>query len=192
MGSSAAFVGCAKDCAKHLQGVCENVERLAGLFDKSAFVFIENDSTDNTKEVLRTWVDKHPTAQLISRDGLQASCPVRTMRLAELRNTYLRHMRHQMRGFDYLIVLDCDEVNENPINSASFERALEFLAQNSRRAGVFANQLGTYYDMWALRHPRLCPGDVWEEILDYVTRFGGSDAAAYRQTLKKRAFSLDP
>ena len=192
LSSSAVFVGCAKDCAAHLPGVCENIERLAGLFADSAVIFLENDSTDATKEVLRAWVDKRPNARVIDLDGLQASCRVRTIRLAELRNTYLKHVRREMGRFDYLIVLDCDEVNEMPISCASFMRALEFLAQDSQRAGVFANQLGTYYDLWALRHARLCPSDVWEEVLDHVTRFGGSDAEAFRQTMKKRAFSLEP
>ena len=192
MDSGAVFVGCAKDCAEHLPGVLGNIERLAGLFARSAFVFVENDSTDRTKEMLQAWAKQHPTARLITRDGMQTSCRVRTIRIAELRNSYLRQLRHEWRSFDYLIVLDCDDVNEKPISSASFVRAIEFLAHDPRRAGVFANQLGTYYDLWALRHPRLCPNDVWEEILDHVTRFGGSDAAACRQTLDKRAFSLDP
>ena len=29
---------------------------------------------------------------------------------------------------------------------------------------VFANQLGPYYDLWALRHPDLCPHDVWWQV----------------------------
>jgi Glycosyl transferase family 2 len=190
--ASAVFVGCAKDCAKQLRGVCENIDRLAGLFSRSAFVFVENDSTDGTKDVLQAWVRGHPTARLITRDGLAASCRVRTIRLAKLRNAYLRHVRYKARGFDYLIVLDCDEANEMPISCTSFTRAVEFLAQDSRRAAVFANQLGTYYDMWALRHSQLCPNDIWEEALDHIIRFGASDAAAHRETLGKRAFTLDP
>jgi hypothetical protein len=57
---------------------------------------------------------------------------------------------------------------------------------DSERAAVFANQIGKYYDIWALREPNLCPGDAWEEVMDYVIQHKVSPEIAHDQTFAKR------
>ena len=44
--------------------------------------------------------------------------------------------------------------------------------------------------MWTLRHKTICPGDAWEEVLDYSIKNKVSDQIAYENTLKKRKFDL--
>jgi len=184
------FAGCAKNCAAFLPQVRENVDRIADLFAEVAFIFVENDSKDATKNQLRDWCDARPSSRLITRDGFDRSYPIRTIRLGKLRTEYVALVKAEFSEHDYLVVLDCDEVNVSMIDLDAVVRAIDFLAQDPSRAGVFANVEGLYYDMWALRHPQLCPGDVWEEVLDYVTRFGVSDQEAYSQTLKLRGLNL--
>jgi hypothetical protein len=65
-----------------------------------------------------------------------------------------------------------------------------FLDDDCERAGVFANSGGAYFDLWALRHPELCPGDVWEELADYAIANRVGDTEAYEHTLAKRVFTL--
>src|SRR6185312_8476922 len=60
------------------------------------------------------------------------------------------------------------------------------------RASVFANCRGPYYDLWALRHETLCPGDVWEEAFDYALAHGGDDDAAYAATVARRVTTIAP
>jgi hypothetical protein len=55
---------------------------------------------------------------------------------------------------------------------------------------VFANQPGIHSDLRALRHPVRCPGDVWEEVLDYAAANRVADEEAFAQTFAKRVFSL--
>ena len=57
----AVFAGCARNCAEAIPYVLNNVSRIAGLFAESAFVFVENDSRDATKnEISSFWVPPNP------------------------------------------------------------------------------------------------------------------------------------
>jgi SEC-C motif len=186
----AVFAGCARDCAAALPRVLANVARMAGLFAEAAFVFIENDSRDATKSLLGAWCGERPNARLISLDGFAASCPIRTIRLATARNRYLSAVRSEFSDYNLLIALDCDEVNAMEIDLAAVGRAMEFLEQDASHAAVFANSEGVYYDMWTLRHPDRCPGDVWEEVCDYALTRRAPDQEAFAETFAKRIFAL--
>jgi hypothetical protein len=123
-------------------------------------------------------------------DGLDF-CPIRTVRLAIARNTYLEIIRNSgLKSFDYLFVLDMDEVNAHPLDMDGVMKSVRFLEENEKNAGCFANQAGIYYDMWALRHRDMCPADIWEEVLDYVLANNCSDEVAFDQTFRKRIRSL--
>jgi glycosyltransferase involved in cell wall biosynthesis len=187
----AVFAGCAKNCARHLPAVLENIERLSGLFSDSYFVFVENDSNDGTKHLLAQWGQDHPNCFVIGMDGLERAEPVRTRRLEFARNAYTQLIRSSdLASFDYLIMLDLDEVNSAALDLKSVSRALAFLDETPGAAAAFANQRGTYYDMWALRHRDTCPVDVWEEVYDHAMRHGVTDDAAYAETFARRLFSL--
>jgi hypothetical protein len=186
----ALFVACARDCAVYLPRVLSNVSRMAGLFAETAFLFLENDSRDNTKQELALWCRDRANARLISLDGLTASRPVRTVRLAFARNHCLSLVRSQFSNYDFLFVVDSDDVNAQEIDLNAMTRAIEFLQRDARCAGVFANSLPNYYDMWALRHRERCPGDVWEEVCDYAIGRGVPDEEAFSQTFAKRIFSM--
>jgi hypothetical protein len=62
--------------------------------------------------------------------------------------------------FDYLVVADMDGVN-NELTSESIESCF---TQESKWDVIFGNQLGPYYDIWALRHKYWCPTDCWQEF----------------------------
>jgi len=126
---------------------------------------------------------------LITLDGLDASCPVLTIRLETARNLYISEICSHFSSFDYLFVLDCDERAES-IDPDALSRAIEYLSSDKTCAGIFGNCRGTYYDMWALRHPTYCPGDIWEEMCDYALSHNATDEQAFRQTFAKRLFSL--
>ena len=193
-GKRAIFVGCARSCAEHLPAVLRNIERFAGLFTASAFVFAENDSSDSTRRILEQWGTEKRLFHLIRMSGFDAVVPQRTVRLEMLRSGCVEFVRksEELRAFDYLIVMDCDRVCAGEIEIAKFTAALEFLEQDRARAGVFANNLGPYADLWALRHPTLCPNDVWEEAMDYSLTHRVTDEITFKNTFLKRVFSIDP
>ncbi|HLH97378.1 MAG TPA: SEC-C metal-binding domain-containing protein [Xanthobacteraceae bacterium] len=163
---------------------------MAELFKRSAFVFLENDSRDGTKLAIQRWCEGRRDAHLLSLDGLAAAAPVRTIRLATARNRLVAAVRRDYHRFDYLFVLDCDEINTPSLDLEAVKSALRFLQEGSDRAAVFANQPRIHSDLWAFRHPLLCPGDVWEEVFDYAAANRVTDEEAFAQTFSKRMFSL--
>jgi hypothetical protein len=189
---SAVFVGLARDCATQLPFVLDNIHLMAGLFAKTAFVFAENDSRDATAEILEIFARHRPDCHILNFDGIPQSLPERTRRFAYLRNRCLAFIRAdpRLRGYDDLIVMDMDDVNRDPLDPSAVVKACQFLDARDDTAGVFPNCRGTYYDMWTLREPKLCPGDVWEDQLDYVLTHQVDDLTAYKKTFEPRLFTL--
>jgi glycosyltransferase involved in cell wall biosynthesis len=185
------FAGAVQNCAEHLNSVLQNIDNISELFSEAGYIFIENDSTDATRQILEEWGSNKSNFQLINFDGLK-KIQARTVRLEIARNAYIEALKYhgQFKDFDYFIVLDMDEAGSYPIDKQAVLNALKFLSASPNRAAAFANQIGTYYDMWALRHETRCPGDVWEEALNYASQNKCSDDVAYAETLAKKIFSI--
>jgi len=183
----ALFTGIAQNCAKDLPMVLNNVSNLSNLFQSSAFLFIENDSSDNTKEILETWGVDRSQFTCLNMNGLN-TIPIKTLRLEFLRNACIEFVKNHVvySEYDYLIILDMDNSSTLQIDTLQFINALQFLDSKQSNAGLFANQIGMYYDMWAFRHPEFCPYDVWEEVLDYAHKEKVSDEVSLNHTLMKR------
>jgi FkbM family methyltransferase len=138
---------------------------MAALYAKSAFVFVENDSEDDSKARLLKWLGSRPTGTLLELDGLAATEPTRTARLAYARNAYLGHLRESPYiDYDDLVILDLDDVNATPLDLTAYAAAADFLQVDEETVGVFANSRPVYFDIWALRHPTWCPNDCWAEV----------------------------
>src|SRR5215472_3687207 len=100
--ASVVFAGCARSCSFALPNVLNNVEKIASLYSDAAFIFVENDSSDNTKEILQAWCRKRPAARLTMLDGLADCCPVRTIRLEKARKQYLSAVRSDYADYTHL------------------------------------------------------------------------------------------
>jgi glycosyltransferase involved in cell wall biosynthesis len=187
----AVFAVCVRNVAPYLPAVLANLERMGSIYDEAGFIFVENDSDDGTRSLLQRWCARRSTAHLIWESGIVHRFPPRTVRLAWARNQYLIRIKAAFADFDHMIVADGDEVNAEPIEIDGFRAATAFLDATPNCAAVFANQDGIYYDMWALRHKKLCPNDIWEETFDAVRRNGWSDQEAYQRTFVRRVFSLN-
>ncbi len=191
LNHSAVFVGCISDCEPFLPGDLSNLGSLSRQFRQSATVMIENDSRDRTKDVLNDWGRGQDRFHLESLDGLDAQVRPRTARLAIARNRYLDIVRNSdLRDFDYLIVMDLDNVGQTQVDAGAFLEAISFLNSDPSHAGVFANQESFYYDLWALRHAELCPSDIWMDILAHAMTHGASDEEAFDRVFRPRVFSL--
>lgn len=191
----ALITGCGQNCAAALPAVLHNIERLRSLCSTSRVLLLENDSSDDTASLIRAYGQSHDNVHALGFPGLNARIPIKTVRLAHLRNTALEWLRCHggWSSIDWLVVLDLDEVNAAPWDLAQLTQALLWWQKQPQAAGLFANQRGPYYDLWALRHTKLCPDDVWEGML----RLHGqqpelSDAQLLEQVYVPRQFSLDP
>src|SRR5262247_1271418 len=118
---TAVFVGCARNCAAHLDQVLDNVDRMAALYAKAAFIFVENDSQDDTRARIMHWLATRPSGRLLQLDGLAAREPNLAARLAVARNNYLTCLRDTpYADYDDLIVLDFDDVNTLALDMGAF------------------------------------------------------------------------
>lgn len=186
---SAIFAGCARNCGLYLGQVLANVERMAALYAKAVFVFVENDSEDDSKILLLKWLNSRANGTLLDLDGLAVTEPNRTSRLAYARNAYLDFIRNSPYvDYNELVVLDFDDVNATPLDLVAFAAASDFLQDNVQTAGVFANSKPVYFDIWALRHPTWCPGDCWAEVRAHRDSWAG----AVERFVYERQIAVDP
>ena len=189
--SKAVFAGCARSCAKFLDGVLANIEALGATYDAFEVVIVENDSSDDTRRRLRQFAETRPNVRLIEADGLDQAHPKRGDRLAVARNIYMAAVREpRYADCDDLVVLDFDDVNRAPVDVAAFKAARRWLWQKPERRGVFANATPFYYDIWALRHPTWCPGDCWSEVRAAQSAIGHDEAV--RRFVANRQISIAP
>jgi hypothetical protein len=187
----AVFVLVARNCAATLPDVLDNVARHRSLFAGSHVLFLENDSTDATRQIIAAWRAGQPDTGLITVEGLSGN-PIRTLCLETVRNRAIAAVKADFADHDYLFLLDADQVNSAPLETSLVGRAVTWLEEAPDRVAAFANAGGTYFDMWALRHPTLCPGDIWEELMDYALANKVSDAEAYAKIFAPRLFNLAP
>lgn len=197
MHGKCVVVGCLKNSSVFLPSVFENLEKIAALFDEVSFIFIENDSLDPTKSVLAKWGQAQKSFKMFNLDGLDNYESNRTLRLEIARNAYISAIQQDkaFHHFDYMIVIDMDDRGAYPLNKDSMISALEFLEKKPEHAAVFANQPVKYYDLWALRHPQLCPFDFWHEVLSTALHVSSDQEAfdqVYNKVLKSIPIDMGP
>lgn len=161
---SAVFVGTARNCARWLPAVLDNLSRLSQLYARSAFVFAVSDATDSTVALLRCWMAGR-AGRVIDLGDLASRFERRTERIAHARNACLDEIRNSpWSGYSRLVTADMDDVLAAPVDAEAYARASAWLGAAPDQAAVFASASPRYYDIWALRHPTWCPHDCWHRI----------------------------
>ena len=142
------FAGILRNCEKFLPNVLGTINQLSMIFKESAYVFLENDSSDSTKKILNDWGCPKKNFTFLNMDGL-GQLPIRTLRLEYLRNACVQYIKNdsELIQYDYLIILDMDDVNSNGLDSSKISESILFLDQAKDRAAIFPNQNGSYYDL---------------------------------------------
>ena len=161
------FAGCARNCSNFLPKVLENIEFYSSFFSESYMVIVENGSTDKTKEILKN--NKNKKNFFLFEDDLN-KLPYRGQRLEKARNLIIETIKKNKNLFscDLFIMLDLDDVGTYRIEEKNILDSIKFLFSKEEIGGVFANQLGTYYDMWTLRDQKYCKNDFWVEVLQFL------------------------
>lgn len=154
---------------------------------KVSFLIIESDSTDQTVAVLEQLKLTFPTLDYQSLGTLKETIPKRTARIAHCRNAYLQALETQVvyQDVDYVLMSDLDGMNTHltPAGIASCWEMEDW-------AVCTANQMGLYYDLWALRHPLICPNDCWKVYEYLVKETGLSPSKARIKAVYSQMFDL--
>lgn len=164
---NAVFAGCARDCEQYVQKTLDNINYYSILFKNSFNVIVENGSKDKTREILIK--NKTHKNYYLFEDSLN-KLKHRGQRLEKARNIIIEKIKSTpiLSNCEILIILDLDSSGNYRINKDDLHRAIDFLFSNESIAAVFANQLGTYYDMWTLRDNVYCKNDFWADILKCI------------------------
>jgi len=155
------IVGTSRNCFDYLE---DNISRITTAFHKFLnvhWLIVESDSSDNTLLLLSQLALQIPNFRYKSLGHLEASMPLRTERIAFCRNYYLNEIRTNIDYADIDLLVVCD-LDKNAQSHLSTDGVMSCFERNDWEVCT-ANQLGKYYDIWALRHPLWSPNDCWQQ-----------------------------
>jgi len=132
-------------------------------FKDFRIVIYENDSTDNTKAVLKQWHNQHPEKihviledtvekeSIISDKALRRNPYAKAQKLVKCRNRYLEYIEEQGWESDYLMVIDLDvaHIDMNAILT-SFSSDVEWDAVAAFGYSLSPRFKRRYHDTFAL------------------------------------------
>lgn len=158
------IAGTIRNGASALEKTIEILDRAFNPLAEVRFLIIESDSEDDTLAILERMRKNRQNFAFESLGALTKTNPKRTDRIATARNEYLtQFQKHEKyRDCTHLVVADLDGVNDllttSGVKSSLVADGLHVYT---------ANQLGPYYDIWALRHSLWSPNDCWSELEFY-------------------------
>ena len=174
--SKMVVTGTARNCATTLAADLASLARALKEFPNLHWFIVESDSEDDTVQVLQDFKQKVPNFGFVSLGKLADSLPLRTERLAQCRNRCLDELQNNLALIDatYMVLADLDGTQ-----SLLTQEGLMSCFDNDDWAVCTGNQKGSYYDIWALRHPVWSPNDCWEQKMFFEAAGLGSEKAAY-------------
>lgn len=170
------IVGACRDVAVHLPQVLKNMDTIASWWKECKIVIFENDSIDDTPKILDEWLQKGGHREIIHESNLNEKFPNRIERLAYIRNRLLCYVPP---FFDYMFMVDMDDVFTSPVQKSSFESCFRIADWD-----VMTASTPWYYDIWALRVPGLIEFDCWARQRELVKQ-GKSEKEAIYEAIEK-------
>tara|TARA_B110000037_G_C17070020_1_gene485457 strand:+ start:142 stop:1041 length:900 start_codon:yes stop_codon:yes gene_type:complete len=183
------FAGCARDCSDFLPNVLDNIKAYSSLFNESYTIVVENGSVDKTKEILKE--KKNQNNLFLFRDDLN-KLNNRGQRLERARNLIIETIKNNsnLSSCDLFIMMDLDDMGIYRIHDQNILDSIKFLFSDKGIGAVFANQLGTYYDMWTLRDQKYCKNDFWVEILQFLFKNKNSNETISNNNLEQAKIKI--
>lgn len=154
-----------RNVASYLPRLLDVLHEVASNCEDARIVIAENDSADATGEISAAFVGSDPRFSLLQYPGLAALVPVRTDRLAFLRNSIVEEFLSTTNPEDdwTAVMLDADEVT-SALKSSDVLELVRFLKDNSQYCAATANSQPAYYDVWTLRCEGWSPDDCWTQV----------------------------
>lgn len=170
---SIIIVGVIRNGENYLTKVFENIHKIGKLFNKYKIILYENDSNDNTKNIITKEILEHPNKiDYICGDNekLDEKFPYRTLRLAYIRNIILNKviMDNVYNKYDYMLNMDMDDVNIKPYIYETFDKIFQY--DESIWDVQSVHQKEIYYDVWAFRKKGYIEFDCWEKVYEMLSQ----------------------
>ena len=173
-GQTVVICGLARDVAWLLPFTIARIERLGAMFADYRVVIYENDSRDDTKQLLTAWAARNPRVHVTQEDrgdpvNPNARCLKRAERMACYRNQCLKTVRSRFGDFDHAIVVDTDLVGGwslDGVASTFGHDDWDFVGSNGiifKRLGLRMN-VPLQYDAWAFRRDEAFTPFTTEEV----------------------------
>lgn len=162
--SSVSICSIVRDCEINLKKNIPRVERLRLLFKNSEVVIFENDSKDNTLDILKFWEKESYNIHVFSDKYDVPSIPTqeighgnpyfsisRIEKMAFYRNKYIKILNEQSIKREYVIVIDLD-ISDFDINGIihSFGTNIDWDCISSNGISLASNLKDQYHDAYAL------------------------------------------
>lgn len=143
------IVGLARNVETTLKASLNLLEKSFSPHFETEYYIVESDSKDTTKNLLKVAEEDFASFAYICLGNLEESIPDRISRIRHCRNVYVDYIQknHKVKGWDYVVVADLDGVNRK-INSKKIEKLVRL---NQPWDVLTCNQIGPYYDIYALR-----------------------------------------
>lgn len=156
---------------------------------KKVFCFVvESDSTDDTIARLERFSQQFPNFSFVSVGQLSKKLSKRTDRIAYCRNLIIDAVAQDPKyvDVDFIAMADMDGMN----GLITQEKIAQCWEVDEPWDVITANQLGEYYDVWALSHPYWNPIDCWEQKRKLENILGDKSAQNIAVGCKQAA--IDP
>ena len=140
----AVICGPIRNCAKYIPQVINNMLALGTLFEEFVIIFSYDISFDKTLQILKHY--QHNIPNMIVYENPSPMLLYRTHRIAKARNECLHIARTKYPSYDYMIMMDCDNVNSKRMNLSVVSASLK---DTTWDALSFMTS-PVYYDIWAL------------------------------------------
>ena len=162
MNKKVIISGCTKNSSRYIIDHLNKLDQIGKLFTTYNILIYENDSTDNTVELLTQYKSTNIHFNFISETQVieKIKYPHLNNRVQIInhgRNCLLNVIKTNFSSYDLMIMIDLDNVLEkfNP------NTILNIFKYNNEWSALTANCIGKYYDIWALR----ISNDVWNHSI---------------------------
>ncbi|MDR0613708.1 MAG: hypothetical protein LBG45_09605 [Dysgonamonadaceae bacterium] len=164
--SAIIICGIVRNCGKNLKRNIRTIDKICNLARDYHVVMFENDSTDNTKQILTDWADNRKNIHISLNDFNTVTIPdkrnilinpffsvYRIEKMASYRNFYLDYIEREKLPGDYVIIVDLDVHKiclEGIVAAFSLNCGWDALTSNGISHAPSSLFRKRYYDSYAL------------------------------------------
>lgn len=141
-----ACLMCVKDCAKYLPLIFENLNRLSKHFLSFHCIFVYDNCSDNSAELLNKYARLTPNV-IVYHNVENHVNSIRTITIAHARNKCVEIMERDLPAVDFHIVVDTDDVNTALWNVEYISSCLD---RTDWDCLSFSGLEDEYYDTWSV------------------------------------------